>query len=496
MAGIAAIAMAFPAVLILFNQPRSASTTPESEIDVLDQVKSVREALHDLGAVTREVGVSCLDDIRRLIAVAPEKVVFNLVEELTPPEFAADAHRIIVEGNKACTGCSCECLRVCNDKYDTKRRLTAAGVPVPSGVLVPRDSKVALADAVNFAGPYMVKACGLHASEGIDAGISVVADGDMTALARAVTRLHEEYRQDAVVEQFVGDMDITVPIVRLRREPDKPGSADDLHVLRPYVLEYHYPEGHPPVLDYDAKWCQQSAMYARYTVEWPLIEPPVLLHRLVHCAIAAFRATLCSCYSRIDFRVSSRTGQIWCLEVNPNPDICTDCWGFSTSLVVDQIPFRVFVREMIQNALDVFHETRGHSGEAGTVPVLVPVRREDFRDEIKPPGVQKILQVQCTDPYYSSVVRTVDDAAAARRAASADHVASPTFLRHSAVVSAGLPVGPRATQGDEEDETLRRKLHSPVAVAVLDSEAMGAAVAAVLNKASVRASGGVMPPEV
>ena len=75
-----------------------------------------------------------------------------------------------------------------------------------------------------------------------------------------------------------------------------------------------------PILTYDAKWAIDWEDPATTPVRCPAPIGPELTARLGRLAVAAYRATGCRDYARVDFRLDDR-GEPMILEVNPNPDL-------------------------------------------------------------------------------------------------------------------------------------------------------------------------------
>jgi D-alanine-D-alanine ligase len=309
----------------------------ESDEGVLGEAAAAEAAMSRLGIPHRTAGVGRAVDLAPLLAAAPEEVIFNLVEGFQG--CAADAccvPSVCRAFGKACTGSDSPCLSLTQDKWRAKAVMQAAGLPVPDGALVPLGQKVPRAGLP--AGPYIVKPVGLDASEGIDAA-SVVPKAE-AALGRAVDRVHREFGQPALVEQFVGGQELNVGIVqRGTRVEALPIAEIDFSA---------FPPGKPRIVGYAAKWLEDAFEF-RNT---PRLIPARLTARQAasvrRLALAAWQATGCRGYARVDLRLEKRVGPR-ILEVNPNPDI-TPGDGFAAALEAAGIPYDEFIEGQVLDA--------------------------------------------------------------------------------------------------------------------------------------------------
>jgi D-alanine-D-alanine ligase len=173
------------------------------------------------------------------------------------------------------------------DKIASKRIFTAAGVPTPRCVIVPRDADLhpLLADV---APPLAVK----PALEGSSVGVSIVFERAEIEPAVALARAH---RGATLVEDYIAGAEINVAILG----DDVLGSVE----IRPARGFY----------DYEAKYKRDDTQY--------LVPPPVdedVLARVEAVALVAHRALGCRGHSRVDLRVSP-AGEPFVLEVNTLP---------------------------------------------------------------------------------------------------------------------------------------------------------------------------------
>jgi D-alanine-D-alanine ligase len=329
------------AVIILFNLPRSPGERPpggsESDAGVLAEVAAVEEALGKLGFPCRRVGVRRLSEIAPALAGGSEKVAFNLVEDLHDLNHDVNFVPAVCRAlGKACTGSEAACLNLCLDKWQAKAALEACGVPTPPALVVPLEGAIRRSHLPE--GRLIVKPLRTDASEGIDAA-SVIA-GPGAQLEAAVRRVHQQFRQPALIEQFIAGREINVSVLQ---------RGDQTEVLPLAEIDFStFPPDKPRIVDYGAKWLSNTFEFHHTPriIPAPVSEKTAALLR--KHALAAWRAVGGQDYGRVDFRLDEQD-RPYVLEVNPNPDIAPDA-GFAAALAAADIPFHEFVRTVTANA--------------------------------------------------------------------------------------------------------------------------------------------------
>jgi len=324
-------------VVILHNAPGCGPAgCVESDTGVLDQVRHVAAALQELGEPHRIVSVRYLMDVVEAVRRAQEDVVFNLVEALVEAGAAALVPGVCMAHGMACTGASSRGLQVTQDKQLTKEILTTGGLPVPKGIVVAPGGRI---DARRLPrGRLIVKPLAADASEGITA--ASVCDGAGTPLDMAVRRIHEQFGQPALIEQFVGTRELQAALLEERW---------GVRLVTLAEIDFSaFPPGKPRIVDYAAKWLEHSFEYQNTP---RIIPAPVSANaqdKLQRAACTAWFLTGCHDYARVDFRMDEQE-RFFILEVNANPDISPDA-GYAAALAADNTPFKKFVRIIVGNA--------------------------------------------------------------------------------------------------------------------------------------------------
>jgi D-alanine-D-alanine ligase len=110
------------------------------------------------------------------------------------------------------------------------------------------------------------------------------------------------------------------------------------------------PADHPNIISYDAKWNPLEEVYHQVFTICPARLSRRALRRVQVAALAAYRATGCRDYARLDLRLT-RAEQPFVLEVNPNPDL-TESVSFMESAEQAGYGFEDALRVIVELALE------------------------------------------------------------------------------------------------------------------------------------------------
>lgn len=328
-------------ILILYNIPQARGTgmygSSESDAGVLVEIQVVSAALDKLSIPYRSAGISRLEDLPGILTAGPEAIIFNLVEELPGPEGSSNLVPAVCKSfGKTVTGCDTPCMALTLDKWRMKAVLKADGVPVPEGVIVPVGTLFS-PDKV-FPGPYIVKPCSKDASEGIGPGSVVPECG--TKLHDAVRMIHTNFKQPALVEQYVGNREFNISLLQQgNRVRVLPIAEIDFSTFKP---------GMPLIVDYTAKWLPDTFEYKNTSRVIPVKTREDLAARIREISLRAWHAVGCGDYARVDMRMDE-SGRLFVLEVNANPDISPD-GGFPAAISAAGISFEKFIETVLANA--------------------------------------------------------------------------------------------------------------------------------------------------
>jgi D-alanine-D-alanine ligase len=296
-----------PTAAVLYNPP---SLPPDhrdyaSEADVVAVARAIASILVEAGfeAWLQPAAPPLIDLLGELTNTSPD-LVFNLIEGFAG-DTSGESHitGLLELLRIPYTGCPPEAQSLCHEKGRTKALLRGFGLPTAPFAVATTDEEIDLP----FDGPYLVKPDAQDASLGIDQGSVIVG---RATVAERVALLRREYGPRVLIEAYLPGPEYNVGVLALP-EPVALTTAEVTYAERP---------GKWPILTYDAKWDIGSAEDLASPIRCPADLDPELAEILGALAIAAFVATGCRDYARVDFRLDS-CGEPMILEVNPNPDI-------------------------------------------------------------------------------------------------------------------------------------------------------------------------------
>jgi D-alanine-D-alanine ligase len=326
-----------PNVGIVFNAYEPVTGRSEerlSEESVAEVAKDVSEAIKTLSYPVTIIPLqkSFLHFLRRVRDLNLD-VLVNLCEGFFGrPQWESNVAATLELMHLTFTGNKSRTLAVCQDKHMAKAILFSYNLPTaPSQLLSSKDQAL----EVRF--PVIVKPNAEDASLGIGPN-SVVLDPE--SLAIQVKRVLDLYKQPALVEEYIEGREFNVAVMENKTVEALPVSEIDFSQV---------PESMPHICSYEAKWLKDHVMYQTTPPVCPAPIDDALKRKLQQLAVDAFTAMGCRDYARVDFRMDG-AGNIFILEVNPNPDISLDA-GFARALNAAGVDYSRFWKYMLDNAL-------------------------------------------------------------------------------------------------------------------------------------------------
>lgn len=305
-----------------------------SEDSVARVAEVVCETLNQAGvqAVLIPLQRSMLTFLRRIKELEVD-VVVNLCEGFFGrPQWEANVAAVMEVLHIPFTGNGSRTLALCQDKHQAKAILSSFNLLVAPSQLI-----TSAEEMVDLKFPVIVKPNSEDASVGVHPE-SVVYDKE--SLAERVEKIVRTYSQPAIVEEFIDGREFNVAVLEDGEPRALPVSEIDFSTM---------PEGYPRICSYEAKWYPDHILYKTTVPVCPARIDENLRQKLQELAITAFRVMGCRDYARVDFRMNNQ-GEIFILEVNPNPDISLDA-GYARALRAAGIEYAEFWKMMIRNAL-------------------------------------------------------------------------------------------------------------------------------------------------
>lgn len=290
----------------------------------------VRQALEKRGYAARMIplGPDIATFMSELRQLAPD-AVFNLCEgfwgESRQEMHVASLFELM---GLPYTGASPLCLGLTQDKVRTKDLLVRHHLPTPRYTSARPNQHVLHTRAMSF--PLIVKPRAEDASLGITADSIVTSD---KALRQRVNFIHETYRQEALIEEFIEGRELNIAVL----------GGKQFEVLP--ISEIVFEQGlRRPIVSYDGKWLENSEEFVgtRPVCPTQLRVKEEMLVRDV--ALRACKLLECRDYTRVDIRL--RDGTPYILEVNANPDISSDA-GLARSAKAAGISYPTLIERIL-----------------------------------------------------------------------------------------------------------------------------------------------------
>lgn len=294
--------------------------------DTNDDAESVMKALKELGHEVKvyHVDMDLFEKLRK--DKTNIDLAFNLCDDgfYSDPELEPHVPAMLDVLEIPYTGGNYLTLALTLKKDTVKKILMYHDLPTPKFQIFENGD-----EELHLGFPLIVKPIREDASIGIK-DESVVNNEDK--LRERVKYVIKEYEQPALVEEFIDGREFNVGVI------------DDNEILPLSEITFDgLPEGKPKIVNYDAKWKEDSIDYKETRRSCPAKVDDELGNKLKELALKAAALFGCRDYFRVDFRV--RDNQPYILEVNQSPDISEDAGlfamaqakGYSYKELIDKI---------------------------------------------------------------------------------------------------------------------------------------------------------------
>lgn len=293
-------------VAILHDPTYNCMSDPEKDVIYKhrrDIKASIQSALEDLGHATQsiETGTSIFEQLQSIefdiaFNISCEDQAFGplVLEKMQAPYTGSDAlsHMLAI------------------DKPMTKNVLRAAGVKTPKFQVFSLQNKTELNSELRF--PLFAKPSRGGCSYGISNDNLVFNKAQLT---RVIERIHTQYNQPALVEEFAEGREFTIGILE----------NSGLLVLPVLEISYeHLPPGQGRFRTFDSKMLKTGLIKS----VCPAQLSRQCVDRIKKAALAAYRAVGCRDFARVDIRFDV-TGAPQVLEVNSLPGLDRDFGSFT-----------------------------------------------------------------------------------------------------------------------------------------------------------------------
>jgi D-alanine-D-alanine ligase len=119
----------------------------------------------------------------------------------------------------------------------------------------------------------------------------------------------------------------------------------------------------PRIITYRAKWDPYSRDHHAVEGKCPVDDlEPEIVQKIQSVAMDAYHALSCRDYARVDMRLDTNTGDVFVLEVNPNPDLADSC-AFAASARASGLSYDRLICEIAELAIArVSQLVQAHTG--------------------------------------------------------------------------------------------------------------------------------------
>ena len=268
--------------------------------NTINAVKQAIECFHNVNLIEADQNA-----YNKLIETRPD-IVFNIAEGFNGISREAQIPAILDLLGIPYTGSDPLTLAICLDKARTKEILSYNKIPNPKFIIADSPDNV-IDPRLKF--PLIVKPVSEGSGKGIFSSSFVE---NLKDLRKEVERITYEYRQSALVEEFLPGREFTAAIL---------GNGDEAEVLPVVEINYtEFPDNFIPIYSYEAKWILDTKENPLNVFHCPADISSELEMAIKETVLKTYRVLRCKDWSRIDLRLDGR-GVPNIIEVNPLPGI-------------------------------------------------------------------------------------------------------------------------------------------------------------------------------
>jgi D-alanine-D-alanine ligase len=291
-----------------------------SEYGVLDELESVQRALLPSGHDTKIVAVA-LDAYKLIDELRNDRpdMIFNLCESFDgDPTQEMNVASLFELLKIPYTGSRALTLGLALNKWRVKEILNYYDIPTAPHYVCKNSNEFNQNgySKVKDKFPLIVKPSREDASIGIENKSVVYNEAE---LKTRIEYILDEYKQPALIEQFIDGREINVSVVG-NVEKDE----NDLIVFPISEIDFSdMPPDYQKIVSYNSKWMYKTVEFAGTKAVCPARDLTPGLEKIIRdTAKKVYRIIGASDYARVDFRVKDNIPYV--LEMNPNPDISSD----------------------------------------------------------------------------------------------------------------------------------------------------------------------------
>lgn len=271
------------------------------EYDSLETVEAIAKAIWAMSHPVVRLGGG--PDLMANLAREKVDLVFNIAEGLgTYRSRESQVPSILEMLDVPYSGSDPVCLGICLDKPLAKQLVSAAGISTPRWTAIRGVRQLQETDWDNFPLPAFIKPAYEGSSKGVRMASRAESPEQVLQIAASIL---EQYRQPAIVEEFIAGDEVTVGLVG-NSPPQIVGVMRIIPKTRRDFFVYS--------LEVKRDW-ESLVEY-----ECPARLDADTLDRIRDSCLAAFEVLGCRDFARLDFRIDAQ-GTPYFLEINPLPGL-------------------------------------------------------------------------------------------------------------------------------------------------------------------------------
>jgi D-alanine-D-alanine ligase len=331
-----------PRIVVIYNRDfEGAEADPENKAreDVKDVAQDVLRILNANGYESSGLGIT--NDIPAAMSALSElkpSAVFNLCESIHGDSRFESLMPLLMDlSGISYTGSCSFGLSLALRKEKVKDILRGRGVPIPRGGIV---NSAEECDKLELTFPVIIKPAREDASVGI---CSASVTTNRQALRARVAYVLENYRQPALVEEFIEGREIYVSVL---------DCVDNETQIFPFFeIDFSdMPADRPNIVSFEGKWVEDSIEYKGTRPVRCEGLSDGLRSTIAETALNAFRAVGLRDYGRMDIRLSA-DGVPFVIDVNPNCDLSDLAGGYSRAAKAAGLSYKDLIVRIIELAL-------------------------------------------------------------------------------------------------------------------------------------------------
>jgi len=277
-----------------------------AEWDSFETIDAVRNALQKYHNVTLvEANEFAFEKLKN----NKFDIVFNIAEGMNGISREAQIPAMLDMLNIPYTGSDPLTLATCLDKSRTKEILLYNKIKTAKFITAESVDDI---QNIKLKFPVIIKPVAEGSSKGIFNSSFITNKKDLN---KAVAEYISQYKQPALIEEYLPGREFTVAIV---------GNGSDAIVLP--VVEINFselPEDTVPIYSYEAKWIFDTRENPLEIFSCPAKLEKSLEEKIKQTALRTYKVLRCKDWSRIDIRLDAE-GEPNIIEINPLPGILPD----------------------------------------------------------------------------------------------------------------------------------------------------------------------------